>query len=337
MRIAHVGIVLVGALCIHGCKAPMPAGEAAAVSDAVANKDAPETVLARVGGTTITEAMLEEKINTMPPQLAGRFRAAAGKKNLLRSMVDLEVLYLEAQRQGLDKDKETIDRLEDYRKKLAADKLREQFLTTVKVDEADVRAEYEKGQERYTTPKRVRVSQIVFIWDKNAPPKDIAAVEKEAGGILERAKKGDDFALLAKQYSLDQASAKKGGDIGYVNRRALPPEAYDAAMALAKEGDVSGLIKSGEELRILKVTEIVPEKKKPFEEVKPWLERTVQNRKQRELWMKYTDELRKREGVVINEDKIVGGAEGDEPREEEAPRMPMINRPPLLQQGTPMQ
>ncbi|MCX6355933.1 MAG: peptidylprolyl isomerase [Candidatus Aureabacteria bacterium] len=303
-RVCAIAAV-VAAVFMGGCRAPAPAKAGARAGETGGAVKPSGEVLARVGGTVITDTMLEEKINSFPPQMTGRFQSASGKKNLLQSMVDLEVLNREAQKEGLDKDKEMLGRLDEYKKKLVADKLREQFLKMVTVNDAEVREEYEKQKERYITPKRVKVSQILFTWDKNVSEKDISAVEKDAQDILERAKKGEDFAELAKKYSLDQATAKRGGDIGYASKHSLPGEVYDAAMTLEKEGDVSGLVKSKDDIRILKATEVVPEKKKPFEEVKPWLERSTLSRKQREAWLKYTDELKKANAVTIYEDKII--------------------------------
>lgn len=275
-------------------------------------------VLARVGGTVITDTMVSEKINSMPMRRA-RFQSPMAKKELLSSMVEMEMVYQEAVREGLDKDKETSDRLEDYRKNLVARRLREKFMESVKVSDDEVKAEYEAQADRYKLPKKVKVSQIVFAWDKNASENDIAAVKKNAQVILGRVKKGEDFAALAKKYSLDQASAAKGGDIGYANRKQLPQGAYIAAMAFEKEGAVSDLITGNEDIRILKATEVIPEKKKSLEELRSWLEGIAQNKKQREAWQNYVDGLKKKGGVEVYEDKIAGAEEQQPPIEKEIP------------------
>jgi len=282
-------------------------------------------VLAKVGSTVITDTMVDEKINSVPMRRA-RFQSPMAKKELLNSMVELEMVYQEAMREGLDKDKETSDRLEDYRKRLVATRLREKFLESVKVSNADVRAEYKAQADRYKLPKQVKVSQIVFAWDKDASENDIAAVKKNAQEILKRVRKGEDFAALAKKYSLDQASAAKGGDIGYANRKQLPEEAHTAAMAFGKEGAISDLIIGKEDIRILKATEVIPEKKKSFEELRSLMERSAQSKKQREAWQKYADGLKKKTGVEVYEDKLAGVEEQQPPVDKE---IPMQMRPPL--------
>ncbi len=66
--------------------------------------------------------------------------------------------------------------------------------------------------------------------------------ESQAKEILEKAKKGESFAKLAEQYSLD-GSKKRGGDLGTFGRGMMVKPFEDAAFALQK-GEISGLVKT---------------------------------------------------------------------------------------------
>ena len=69
-------------------------------------------------------------------------------------------------------------------------------------------------------------------------------VEKEsvAKELLERLKKGESFAKLAEQYSID-GSRRRGGDLGFFGRGVMVKPFEDAAFALQK-GEISGLVKT---------------------------------------------------------------------------------------------
>ena len=69
-------------------------------------------------------------------------------------------------------------------------------------------------------------------------------VEKftDAQLILERLKKGEDFAKLAAEKSID-GSRRKGGDLGWFGHGVMVREFEQAAFALQK-GQLSGLVKS---------------------------------------------------------------------------------------------
>ncbi len=69
-------------------------------------------------------------------------------------------------------------------------------------------------------------------------------VEKEslAKEILDRINKGESFAKLAEQYSID-GSRRRGGDLGRFKKGMMVREFENAAFALEK-GKVSGIVKT---------------------------------------------------------------------------------------------
>jgi foldase protein PrsA len=62
--------------------------------------------------------------------------------------------------------------------------------------------------------------------------------QSEAIAILERLKKGESFANLAKDLSIDKGSAKKGGDLGLFSRGMMVKPFEEAAFKL-KKGEVT--------------------------------------------------------------------------------------------------
>ncbi len=66
--------------------------------------------------------------------------------------------------------------------------------------------------------------------------------ESQAKEILEKAKKGESFAKLAEQYSID-GSRRRGGDLGLFKKGMMVKPFEDAAFALQK-GEISGLVKT---------------------------------------------------------------------------------------------
>ncbi|HXG07467.1 MAG TPA: peptidylprolyl isomerase [Nitrososphaera sp.] len=65
----------------------------------------------------------------------------------------------------------------------------------------------------------------------------------EAIAVLERLQKGESFANLAKELSLDRGSAKRGGDLGYFGRGVMVKPFEEAAFKLDR-GQVSEPVKT---------------------------------------------------------------------------------------------
>jgi len=66
-------------------------------------KEPEEGVLAKVDGTAITEAQLEERVEGMPAYMRQQFDSPDGKKRLLDGLIEEELFYKDAKATGLDK------------------------------------------------------------------------------------------------------------------------------------------------------------------------------------------------------------------------------------------
>lgn len=95
--------------------------------------------------------------------------------------------------------------------------------------------------------KARRVSHILIMNDKSG-------YDKRADSIFVLAKDGMDFEKLAKLYSEDSRTAKRGGDLGFVEESGYPTEFVKGVKNIAKVGDI---VKIGTAfgIHIVKLTE----------------------------------------------------------------------------------
>jgi len=122
---------------------------------------------------------------------------------------------------------------------------------------------YNDNIQQYSTPEQVRASHILLKTDG----KDDAAVKKQAEDLIGQIKKGADFAELAKKYSQDEGSAKKGGDLDYFPHGQMVKEFDDVAFKL-KPGEMSDEpVKSQFGYHIIKVVDKKPATQKSLADV----------------------------------------------------------------------
>lgn len=155
------------------------------------------------------------------------------------------------------------------------------------IKEEDIRKNYQENIERFTEPAEVKVQQVFFYVSPLATEDQVAALRKEALSILERARRGEDFAKLAGRYS-QGPEASEGGVLGFFKHKELRPELEEAAFKL-QPGEVSGLIKSPEGFHILRVLERRGGKPKPFAQVESQLRDEMMQagaERQFQEWMK---------------------------------------------------
>ena len=123
----------------------------------------------------------------------------------------------------------------------------------ISANQKDVDAEYEKEKHRYTgLEKQVRARHILIKVDEKASDDTKAEAKKRADALLARAKKGEDFASLAKQNSEDTGSAKKGGDLGW-NPKGRMVKPFDDAQFALTPGQISDLVQSTFGFHVIKV------------------------------------------------------------------------------------
>lgn len=138
----------------------------------------------------------------------------------------------------------------------------------------EVQALYEKNKSMFSTPEQIRASHILF----KTEGKDKAAVKKQAEAVLAKVKAGGDFAKLAKEYSEDEGSKDKGGDVDYFPHGKMVKEFEDAALAL-QIGQTSGLVESQYGFHIIKLTDLKPAVTRTFEQVRGQLEDQIKAQK----------------------------------------------------------
>lgn len=94
-----------------------------------------------------------------------------------------------------------------------------------------------------------RASHVLIPFGVN---KDSA--KAEANTVFAKAKKGEDFAQLARTYSKDPGSAQQGGDLNYFAKGRMVPE-FDSAVFAASAGSIVGPVETQFGYHIIKVTE----------------------------------------------------------------------------------
>lgn len=316
---------------------PAPAGSPAAAGAPAAPpaaKPVPAVlpqVLAKVDGQPVSRAELEEAIKQAEAN-AGRSVPADRRDEIYRGLLDQVILFKllakEATVRGITvTPQEVTERMAEIKKNFPTEaefqkKLTETHLTLAQleaqqrrdilnaktieaevepkstVSPADLEAYYKQNPQQFKEPEQVRASHILFSVPKDATPAAKQATRTEAEGVLKRAKGGEDFAALAKQYSKDPGSAAVGGDLNYFPKEQMVPQFSAAAFAM-KPGQISDLIETEFGLHIIKVTDRRAERTVPLADVSDRLGAFLKQKRQQELMQQYLMSLKEKYRVEI--------------------------------------
>jgi peptidyl-prolyl cis-trans isomerase C len=265
--------------------------------------------LAKVGSVKITQADLEREMKNLPDFAQKIFEGSGGRERFLDELIKKELLYQEALKKGLDKDAEYLKRVEDFKKITLIGKLLEKEIESkTKVSDQDVKDYYEKHKSELASVSQIRASHILL------------KTEEEARKILERLKKGEDFAKIARKISIDPGSAKNGGDLGFFSAGQMVPE-FEAAAVKLKPGEISKPVKTKFGYHIIKVTDKKLGKPVEFEKVKNYISQHLSAEKQKGAFDSYMEELKKKYTVEINKE-AVSKLSSEEKKKEEVQEKP---------------
>jgi peptidyl-prolyl cis-trans isomerase SurA len=143
----------------------------------------------------------------------------------------------------------------DIRDELLVTRLRQREVDArVSVTDADV-DQFLRDQEGSTdlSALDLNLAQILVAVPENATPEQVAALQAKAVQVATRAKAGDDFAQLAREFS-DSPTKAAGGQMGLRSADRYPPLFVDAVKNLSV-GGVAGPLRSGAGFHVLKVLE----------------------------------------------------------------------------------
>ena len=247
-------------------------------------------VVAKVDSEVVTTGDVESKINSMPPPYREFFKQPEAMSELIDQIVSEELLYVAAKKKGLDKEEDYVKSVEDFKRtSLMTRLLKKELPAMPQLTEKDVKDFYESHKAELIQISAVRLSQIVV------------KTEAEAKTVYDRLQKGEAFGKVASEVSIDKATAKSGGDLGFLGKGQLNP-AFANAIATLKKGQVGpSPVAMNDGLHIIVISDV---KGTPldFNKIKGALAQQVMATKQKEVIDKYLESLKKDHKVELKKE-----------------------------------
>ena len=238
-------------------------------------KQDPKDVVATVDGRDVTRAEVQQILFVAGPDFLAKFQS--NPQVALFEWYLKEHLGKKGAELKLDQESPLKEELEALRMSYLADAYVNHEMNTYQVPQEAVQKYYSDNLSRY---QRVRVSGVFVKFkpgdNTGTSNSDLAAAamailsagqlqrtEEQARtialDITKRLRAGEDMAKLAQQFSEDEASKAKGGDIGYVSAASTFPAEFKAAALGMQKGTVSDPIRLSTGFYVLRCDEKGPQ------------------------------------------------------------------------------
>lgn len=305
-----------------------------------------EEIVARVNNQIVTRSeflrskdQLKQEAEQQDAMHADKI-VAEREKDVLRDLIDQQLLIEKGKDLGITADTELIKKLDEMRKQMNLESmddlekaaqaqgvsfedfkqnLRNQIITQqviskevgqkLNFSKEEEQKFYDAHKDQMSRPEEIRLSEILISTDKKGAgdeAQQIAAAQAKAQGLLEQIHKGASFEDIAKKDS-DGPTASQGGDLGYFKRGALAKELEDKTFAM-KPNDVSDVIRTRQGFVILKVTEHQMPGIPPLSEVEPRVQDALYMQKLQPALRAYLQKLREEAFIEIKPGYVDTGA-----------------------------
>jgi peptidyl-prolyl cis-trans isomerase SurA len=265
------------------------------------NRSAPANVAATVNGRPITYADLEKQFQSSfstPAEKGSDDQVQIQKLEVLRTLVDGEIMLQRAEKQGLMATDADVDAkfnelkapytqeefqkqlnarqmtVEDLKAKLRRDLseaklLNKEITSQINITDKDIGDFYVANKASFNLAEpQIHMAQILVTPApdpnvrnlKNDKAQDDDQAKKKIENLAARLHQGDDFSQLAQNYSEDPNSSQNGGDLGFVPESALERANVELRKTIMalRPGESTGVMHTAEGYRILKVVSREP-------------------------------------------------------------------------------
>ena len=305
----------------------------AALPPALSADTVVEEIIARINNQIITRTeylrskeQLKQEAQQQDPANADKI-VAEKDKDILRDLIDQQLLLEKGKDLGLTADTEVIKRLDEMRKEMKLESmedlekaaaaqgysfedfkqnLKNQIITQqviskevgsrMSISKEEMQQFYDEHKSQMERAEQIRLSELLISTekkDKNAATDEaaqLAAARAKADDLLAQIRKGGKFEDIAKKNS-DGPTAAQGGDLGYFKRGALAKELEDKTFAM-KPGDVSDVIRTKQGFVILQVAEHQMAGVPPLSEIEPRVQDAIYMQKLQPALRAYLTHLR---------------------------------------------
>ena len=309
---ALCGVMLAGVIGLTGCS----------------NRDA----AAKVNGQVITTTELNTQLDQLKKQYPQMFQGSDAegrlldfKERLLENLVNQDLIAQAAKQKGItvsdDDVNKQIDQLKagfkdetqfeaalksagmttdslksQIQNQLITQKLVESLSASQAVTDAEIATYYNANKSQFFQKPAKRAEHILF------KPSDKATAEK----VLKQIQAGADFGALARKYSIDTASASKGGDLGWPTSAYVPE--FQAALDKLSKGQTSGLVQTPYGWHIIRVTDVRPGTQQSLAEVKSQIQQIIVQQRRSDAYQTFLNNLRKTAKIEILEADLKSAA-----------------------------
>ena len=314
-----------------------------------------EEIVVRVNNEIITRSDLERARQTLRreieeqdcrgcprDQVEAMFRER--EKDLVRDLVDQQLLVQRGKDAGLTVEADVVRRLDQIRQRnnfatmedleravassgtpfedfkagirnqlLTEEVIRREVGPRIRISREEVKKYYDEHQKDFHRLEQVFLREI-FVTTEGKSEEELPALEKKANDLIERVKRGEDFGELAKRFS-DGSTAAQGGELGVFERGQLAKDFEDVVFKMNR-GQMTEVIRTSTGFLVLRVEQRYEPGLQPLEKVEIEIQNRIYGERMQPELRAFLKQLREESYVMLKAGYVDSAASSSSPIEE---------------------
>lgn len=251
-----------------------------------------DPVWAMVNGVPITQSQLEPLVNNYRERSKKDTVGKEEKLKILHGAITRRLILQQKESDDIRKEERVVRQVKEFEDKLVVSAfLRKYVGTHLTVTDEEIKEYYQQNLYKFASPPKVKARHILL---RN---------RKEAEQVLAKLRAGEDFAKLAKEYSIDLPTAREGGTMGIMEKGKALPE-LDRALFIMNVGEKSDIVETRFGFHILTVDEIITTQYRPIDEVSESIKKAITLQKEAEAFEEMYANMAKKAKIEIFEDRV---------------------------------
>jgi len=247
----------------------------------------PQARIATVAGKKWTLQDFRERAVLTSPRQRNKVQRVEDLRDFIVGLALRDEYVRRAKRENLEKNPRVLRIIQTKQERFLLNKMQSLLTAPITVPIDSSRALYEARPQDYVHPARLRLREITV------------ANREQAEYIVRRLRAGEDFALMARQYSMRKWTAERGGEVGEVTAGDLGRLGEE--IFKLKAGEIGGPYEHENSFLIVQVIEHTPARDKTFDEARNEIEATLLPTFTQRAFEEQVRELRKPLTIEVNQ------------------------------------
>jgi len=251
-----------------------------------------DPVLAMVNGAPITQSQLVPLVDQYLDKSGKRAIGKEDKLQIIKGLITRQLILQQKESNDIRREERIVKQVKEFEDKLVIGAFLTKYVGKhLTVTDAEIKEYYQQNLNKFASPPKVKARHILL---RN---------RKEAEQVKEKLRKGEDFAKLAKEYSIDLPMALEGGSMGIIEKGKTLPELEKVLFTL-NVGEMSDIVETRFGFHILTVDEIITTQYRPLDEVSEGIKNSILLQKEGKAFDEMYATLGKKANVEIFEDRV---------------------------------